>query len=417
MATFEDLSFKQKLAHFEDVARRALPLWGIEHTASLTLLNFTENATYAVESPSLAEKIIMRVSRTDYTSKESVMSELAWMSALRRDTDLSIPAPIPLRDGSFVGLVETPELGEVRCVVCFTFAKGRAPVDSSDGNAEVGDLISAIEPIPDGITIPLFRSAAVILDKYERRNVQTKLSDADRQMYRTVGVIMAKMHVQSGQWQKPSYFTRMNWGFEGTFGEWNNFYGAKYNDPAWISPQDAMTLNMVVDQIYNRLRAYGKTPDRWGVIHSDLRAANLLQDGDVMTVLDFDDCGEGWYMYDIAGAVALMEHRADLFDIVAEIVAGYETVRPLSNEDKAEIPTFIMMRRLGMLQSLICRIGCVAGGSGEVAELTPEILAFYAKGTVVLGKRYLHLCTLNEEAEEESREARRILAQRQLTCA
>lgn len=328
------------------------------------------------------------------------MTELAWMTALRHETDLSIPIPIPMKDGPLVGQIETPELDEVRCVVCFTFARGTTPVDSSDGNSDVGNLISAIEPIPDGITIPLFKGAAVMMDRHDRsKNAPSKMTRADRQMYRNVGTIMAKMHVQSQHWKKPSYFKRMNWGFGGTFGKDNNFYGAAYNDPKWVTVQDAMTLNMVVDEIFFRLRKYGKSPDRWGMIHSDLRAANLLQDGDKITVLDFDDCGEGWYMYDIAGAVALMEHRADLQEIVDEILAGYETIRPLSDADKAEIPTFIMMRRLGMLQSLICRIGCVAGGSGEAAELTPEILAFYEKGTVVLGKRYLHDCEILDKAE------------------
>ena len=125
------------------------------------------------------------------------------------------------------------------------------------------------------------------------------------------------------------------------------------------------------------------------MIHSDLRTANLLKDGDTITVLDFDDCGMGFYMYDVAGAVALMEHRPDLKEIVDEILKGYEPVRPLSEADKTEIPTFIMLRRIGMLQSLICRIGCVAGGSGEACELTAEILEFYARGTVELAKKYL----------------------------
>jgi Ser/Thr protein kinase RdoA (MazF antagonist) len=125
------------------------------------------------------------------------------------------------------------------------------------------------------------------------------------------------------------------------------------------------------------------------MIHSDLRTANLLKDGDRIGVLDFDDCGKGWYMYEIAGAVALIEHRADLKEIIAEILKGYESILPVSKEDKDEIWTFIMMRRIGMLQSLISRIGCVMPGEGEAAELTPEILAFYAKGTVVLAKDYI----------------------------
>lgn len=116
------------------------------------------------------------------------------------------------------------------------------------------------------------------------------------------------------------------------------------------------------------------------MIHSDLRTANLLQDGDQLTVLDFDDCGKGWYMYDIASSVALMEHRGDLSEVVNELLKGYESIRTIENEDRREVWTFIMMRRIGMLQSLLYRLGAVIPGSGEAAELTPEVLAFLQRG-------------------------------------
>ena len=143
------------------------------------------------------------------------------------------------------------------------------------------------------------------------------------------------------------------------------------------------------EEIRERLALYGESPKHYGMIHSDLRTANLLKDGDTITVLDFDDCGMGFYMYDVAGAVALMEHRPDLQEIVDEILKGYEPVRKLSQADRDEIPTFIMMRRIGMLQSLESRIGSVAAGEGESTELTPQILEFYAAGTIVQARQYL----------------------------
>ena len=178
---------------------------------------------------------------------------------------------------------------------------------------------------------------------------------------------MAEMHRQAEHWQKPSFYSRIDWGFDGTFGDWNNFYGATYRNTKWLTEKEIAVLDEVKEEIRERLALYGESPDHYGMIHSDLRTANLLKDGDTITVLDFDDSGMGFYMYDVAGAVALMEHRPDLKEIVDEILKGY----------------------IGMLQSLICRIGCVAGGSGEAAELTAEILEFYARGTVELGKKYL----------------------------
>lgn len=385
---FDDLSFPEKLDHLEGVAHRALPQWGFPKDSRVRLLNFTENATYLVE-PGDGRKVIMRVQRLPYVSIDSIRTELTWMRALREETDLSLPEAIPMKDGGLIATIETKELCEERHVVCFTFAEGRPPVDSSDGNGDVGALIAKIEKIPDSITIPVFKSAAVVSDAIGQHQHGSKMQEKDRRIYQMVGSIMAKMHVQSLHWKKPDFYHRISWDFDGTFGRKNNFYDTTYADPKWLSARDIEVLNQARETIRCRLALYGEGRQRYGMIHSDLRTANLLFDGKTMTVLDFDDCGMGWYMYDIAGAVALMEHRPDLSEIVNEILKGYENIRPLEEADKEEIPTFIMMRRIGMLQSLICRIGCVMGGSGEACELTPEILAFYAKGTVRLAERYI----------------------------
>ena len=355
----------------------------------MKLLNFTENATYSIEADGMP-KIIMRVHRLDYAKLNTIRTELQWLLDLKKETNLSLATPIPSTNGLYVETIDTPEMKEERNVVCFEFAKGSAPKDSSDSNEGVGNLISKIDKIPDKITIPLFKKAAVLYAQIGKLNSKSPLTDADRKLYQQVGAIAASIHKQSKSWSYPAFYERMEWNFDGTFGKkWNNFYGVSYRSPKWLSKEDIGILDLCVDFIDKRLKAYGKEPDRYGMIHSDLRTANLLKEGETITVLDFDDCGKGWYMYDIAGAVALMEHRPDLKEIVNEVVNGYQTILPISKEDHNEIMTFILMRRIGMLQSLIGRIGCVMGGSGEAAELTPEILAFYAKGTVVMAKDYI----------------------------
>lgn len=389
MRTFNEFSLEEKLAHFKDVGRRALPRWGFPESADMKLLNFTENATFLVTVPGSDGKTIMRVHRLDYTSRDSIMTEFSWMTALKKETDISLASPIPTLDGEYVATVHTDSLNEDRLVDCATFMAGKPPVDSSDGNGDVGALISRIEKIPDFITLPVFKALASLYTWYGSINPRSHMTEQDRAMYRTVGRIMGTMHRQSEHWKKPDFYSRIEWDFDGTFGTWNNFYGATYRSPKWLSEKEIAVLDEVKEEICRRLDLYGATPSHYGMIHSDLRTANLLKDGDTITVLDFDDCGRGYYMYDVAGAVALMEHRPDLSEIVREILKGYESVRPLTQKDRDEIPTFIMLRRIGMLQSLICRIGCVAGGNGEACELTAEILEFYARGTVELGRRYL----------------------------
>ena len=83
-------------------------------------------------------------------------------------------------------------------------------------------------------------------------------------------------------------------------------------------------------------------------------------------MIDFDDCGWGWYLYDFGTAVSFFEHDPRVPELTDAWVRGYRSVRKLSAEDEAEIPTFVMMRRL----LLVAWIGSHAGtdlakGMGE----------------------------------------------------
>ncbi|MDC7125567.1 MAG: phosphotransferase [Spirochaetales bacterium] len=386
---FHDLPFPEKVKHLTGVGHRALACWDYPEDSQMKLLNYTENASFLVQAAG-RPKMIMRVHRLDYATHNSISTELKWIMDLKAETDIRLASPIESVNGSLIECIETPDFEEKRFVVCFEFLDGKAPVDSSDSNEDVGDLISKIEKIPDKITVPLFKFASVMFHKLGKLNSKSAMSGDDRQLYRSLGEIAAKIRCQSEEWTLPSYYERMSWDFDGTFGEeWNNFYGESYRAEDWFSARDIKILDQSVELMKTRLEAYGKDPSRYGMIHSDLRTSNLLCSEEGVAAIDFDDCGQGWYMYEIAGIVALIEHRADLDEIVDEIITGYESIKSISNEDKEEIGTFIMMRRLGMLESILCRIGCVFAGEGESVDLTSEIIAFYAKGCVLLAKDYI----------------------------
>ena len=69
-------------------------------------------------------------------------------------------------------------------------------------------------------------------------------------------------------------------------------------------------------------QTYGKGPDRFGLIHCDLRLANLLIDGKEVKVIDFDDCGFGWYMYDAATPVSFYEHEPQVPGLIEVLEEG-----------------------------------------------------------------------------------------------
>ena len=77
-----------------------------------------------------------------------------------------------------------------------------------------------------------------------------------------------------------------------------------------------------------------------------MRLANLLVHGDDVCVIDFDDCGLSWYLYDLGSSLSFIEHLPVVPDLIDSWVQGYRTVAPLSQEEVDELPTFVMLRRL-----------------------------------------------------------------------
>ena len=75
-----------------------------------------------------------------------------------------------------------------------------------------------------------------------------------------------------------------------------------------------------------RLEAYGRGPSGFGLVHADIRLANLLVEGDHVRVIDFDDCGFSWFMYDFATTVSFIEDHPDVPELHEAWVEGYQSV-------------------------------------------------------------------------------------------
>ena len=111
-----------------------------------------------------------------------------------------------------------------------------------------------------------------------------------------------------------------------------------------------------------------------------MRLANLLIDQGSVKVIDFDDCGFSWLLYDCATTVSFFEHKPEVPALMQAWVDGYRRVRPLSAEDEAEIPTFVMLRRLLLVAWI---------GSHSETDLAQSMGVQYTSDSVPLCERYL----------------------------
>jgi Ser/Thr protein kinase RdoA (MazF antagonist) len=317
----------------DGVVRAALERYDFSPEATVTLVNVSENSTFRVDDPESGRRAALRVSRPDYHSKEAIESELAWMAALREAGIVDPAVPIAARDGTLVTAVEV-DTGPPRHVVLFDWISGEEP--GADGD----DLV------------PKFR---------------------------LLGTLAAGMVLHAISWRRPPWFTRYTIDYEVALGP-NALWGC-WQDSLGMGREELDILTRVDAEILRRLTEYGKAPERFGLAHSDLRLANLLVAGDRIHVIDFDDCGTTWYMYDFATAVSFIEDDPRVPELMAAWVDGYNDRRPLSRADEEIIPTLVMFRRMLL-------VGWV-GSHHEYAAEAAELGAGYTAGTCELAEAYL----------------------------
>ncbi len=295
------MSHEELVEQLALLARDSLHLWDLPDGSTTTLINLSENATYRVDKPGFDQPDILRVHREGYHSKNAILSELAWMNSLREEGGVITPTGIPGIDGDLIQIHGIEGLEKPRHLVLFEFIEGIEPDENQD----------LIQP------------------------------------FENLGETSAKLHNHVLSWQVPKNFERLTWDFEHMLGDKPN-WGDWREAPAMDADAKAI-LERQARTIERRLDAFGKGRDRYGLVHADIRLANLLIVGDSTRVIDFDDCGFGWFLYDVATALSFFEDHPKVPELVDAWVRGYRRVRDLPREDEAEIPTFIMLRRMVLL--------------------------------------------------------------------
>jgi Ser/Thr protein kinase RdoA (MazF antagonist) len=116
-------------------------------------------------------------------------------------------------------------------------------------------------------------------------------------------------------------------------------------------PGDLAELRRAVGLLRRRISALPQEPPRYGLIHGDVIPTNILMAPDGgLTLLDFDFCGPGWRVYDVATYLWDAHTRGSPEDAPAAFLAGYQDIRPLVDWELAAVPLFAAVRgvfRLG----------------------------------------------------------------------
>ena len=183
--------------------------------------------------------------------------------------------------------------------------------------------------------------------------------------FRTLGAVSARMHAHARAWTPARRLRPPDLGLR-AHARRARATGALWQDGLGMGAEELALLERL--DADDRARGCARTArpsDRFGLVHADIRLANLLVDDGHVRVIDFDDCGFAWFMYDFATTVSFMEDHPRVPELRDAWLDGYRSVAPLDAADEAELDTFVMLRRL----LLVAWIGSHHTFATEAAEL------------------------------------------------
>ena len=371
---------------FDIAANALLERYGFIGCA-LEPLCYSENHTYRVTRQNGKPVATLRICRPGYRSLGELQAEIDWLSHLNNEVKLEgieIIRPILALDGSAVQVVTLPD-GGVFHGVAFAYMGGVTP-DEGDGGAmrrlfrRLGSLAAALHELTRGL------EPAAALHEHDQEFEATTAAPRELNQGLRPGITLGEQMRGLGAVAAPRAsfippIARPVWDCDTTlgphalWGDWRVFVG--------FTPQEKELLERAEERIRCVMAAYGKSCERFGLIHADMRLANLLVEGDILKLLDFDDCAYSWHLFDLAASLSFIEARPDVPDLIATWLEGYRaasTAYPLEEADIAVIPSLIMMRRLQLTAWLATR---------HDSDPVPALLSTWKQDTLALAARYL----------------------------
>jgi Ser/Thr protein kinase RdoA (MazF antagonist) len=239
------------------------------------------------------QRLVVRVCLRDGRSDAELDAELAWLDALARDTDLTVPVA---RFSTRVATLELPAGG--RCIA-FAWVQGR---------------------------------------HCERRPSRRLVAD--------LGRVLATLHAQARRFRPPAGFTRPTLDIRHL--TWADRWHASQLSRRPIDPAIRRLLDEVAERVEAALTELGTDAAVRGLAHADLHLGNVLDDHGHARPLDFDDAA--WCHYALDLAITVESVPVPLQPVLLD---GYQAVGPLPDGYEEHAAALLAGRRLFLATFLL----------------------------------------------------------------
>lgn len=319
MTAFEALSSRGQLARLRQLACRALEDYGLA-AERMKPLKHEHNTTFQVTA-SDQRCYMLRLHRPGQHSLQAIQSELLWLSALQRDTDLAVPVPVPTKNGSLLTSSAVAGVPEARVCVLFHWLPGRFQDKHLKPRhlQRVGRFTACLHEHTTHWQRP---------EQFVRGRVDVLTADARRIPFSPAEV--GKTHLD----RYPS---------EADVGQSARLVSDLF------STREGRIIEKVSTKVRLGLHELGSGPEAFGVIHGDLHQENYLFHRGQACAIDFDDCGWGHYLFDLTVTLWEVENHPQYGALREAYLAGYRSVRPLPGGHEQYLETFIALRRMQIL--------------------------------------------------------------------
>jgi Ser/Thr protein kinase RdoA (MazF antagonist) len=299
--SFNKSSYLSQVRRLRALASKAL----VEYPIKVKTINFIhhgENTTFRIVATN-GQTYLLRIHRNDYHTKSAIVEEMSWLNHLSK-RGLSVPNPVTSKNGNLVETIEHHDIQGSRNCSVFKWIHG-------------GFIRKSVKPQH------MFEIGQLLADFQNN----TPKGKTDNRQYWTAGGLV---------------------GSNPKFGSLDKLVG--------ISSKQQNTLTNARKTILKKLKQFEKRyPSKQGLIHADLHFGNIVSNGKNLGAIDFDDCGYGFFAYDLAIPYisvqsSLGAKKKHLFaEYKKALIDGYKTKRKWDKEDDTIFPHLVTARKLLML--------------------------------------------------------------------